>query len=61
VKDAGSSTYDKMESSMFLFRHMGHSTSIQQILEKSVALNIPRFCTTLNAKSVVPSELACAF
>jgi hypothetical protein len=40
---------------------MGHSTSTQQISEKSVVLNITKFFTTLYAKSVVPSELACAF
>jgi hypothetical protein len=41
--------------------HMGHSASLQQILEKSVALNITKFCITLYAKSVFPSELACVF
>jgi hypothetical protein len=41
--------------------HMEHSTSIQQISEKLVGLSITKFFTTLYTKSIVLSELACAF
>jgi hypothetical protein len=36
---------------------VGHSTSIEQVSGKLVALNVAKFCKTLCAKGVVPSYL----
>jgi hypothetical protein len=47
------------QASGFNTWNIGHSTSIQQISEKSVALSIMKFCTTLYAKHVVRSVSMC--
>jgi hypothetical protein len=41
--------------------HMDCSALNQQILEKSVALNINKLCVTFYGRSVDPSEVVCAF